>query len=209
MSHGTDGQENALRMAALLTMAAPAYLIGLETAGQCMRDEQVRDFLGHALLDEILPMLPGEKTEKENAAIRLCGQLEGSQAPLMLRGVLSGGVSKWADFVLPLAESWCREKGAAPDCLCFGLSALIMLWTGPLAQDAPDEDEDVIGAFRSLSCDMPPETLSYAVLSDQALWGRDLREIPHLEDKIADQIRDLQLIGLLSAMEKAWKKEGY
>lgn len=208
MIQGSAGLEESLRMAALLTAAPPAYLIGLETAGQLMREEKVRDFLGHALLDEVLPALPGEKAEKENAAIRLCGQLEGSQAPLMLRGVLSGGVSKWADYVLPLAEDCCREKGVAPDCLCFGLSALIMLWTGPLPQDAPDEDGDVIRAFRSLSCDMPPETLSYAVLSDQALWGRDLRDIPFLEDKITGQLRDLQLIGLFSAMEKAWKKEG-
>ena len=207
MSQETEKLESALEAAALLTLAAPAYLMGLETAGQCMREEKARDFLGHALLDEILPALSGEKSEKENAAIRLCGRLETAQAPLMLRGVLSGGVGKWADNVLPLLEKRCLETGEAPACLCFGLSALIMLWTGPQAQDLPDEDGDVIAAFNALSCDMPPETLSYAVLSDQALWGRDLREIPFLEDKIADQLRDLQLIGLFSAMEKAWKKE--
>ncbi len=207
MSQETEKLEGALEAAALLTLAAPAYLMGLETAGQCMREEKARDFLGHALLDEILPALSGEKSEKENAAIRLCGRLETAQAPLMLRGVLSGGVGKWADNVLPLLEKRCLETGEAPACLCFGLSALIMLWTGPQAQDLPDEDGDVIAAFNALSCDMPPETLSYAVLSDQALWGRDLREIPFLEDKIADQLRDLQLIGLFSAMEKAWKKE--
>lgn len=207
MSQETEKLEAALESAALLTLAAPAYLMGLETAGQCMREEKARDFLGHALLDEILPALPGEKSEKENAAIRLCGRLETGRAPLMLRGVLSGGVGKWADGVLPLLEKRCLETGEAPACLCFGLSVLIMLWTGPQEQDLPDEDGDVIAAFNALSCDMPPETLSYAVLSDQALWGRDLREIPFLEDKIADQLRDLQLIGLLAAMEKAWKKE--
>ena len=54
---------------------------------------------------------------------------------------------------------------------------------------------------------MPPEMLSYAVLSDRAMWEEDLREIPGLEDKIADQLRDLQLIGLRAALAKAWKDE--
>ena len=51
---------------------------------------------------------------------------------------------------------------------------------------------------------MPPESLAYAVLSDQELWGRDLREIPEMEERLGDALRDLQLIGLRAAMNRAW-----
>ena len=61
-------------------------------------------------------------------------------------------------------------------------------------------------SFSRLSCDMPPESLAYAALSDRAIWEEDLREIPGLEDTIASQLRDLQLLGLMEAIKKTWKK---
>ena len=67
------------------------------------------------------------------------------------------------------------------------------------------DDPQVLSAFAHLSCDMPPESLAYAVLSDQEMWGEDLREIPGLEDMVTDQLRDLQLIGLRAAMRRAWE----
>ena len=53
---------------------------------------------------------------------------------------------------------------------------------------------------------MPAESLAYAVLSDRAIWEEDLRELPGLEDKIASDLRDLQLLGLEEAVNKTWKK---
>ena len=60
-------------------------------------------------------------------------------------------------------------------------------------------------SFSRLSCDMPPESVAYAVLSDRAIWEEDLRDIPGLEDTIAGQLRDLQLLGLMEAVRKAWE----
>ena len=54
---------------------------------------------------------------------------------------------------------------------------------------------------------MPPETLAYAVLSDRVAWQTDLRRIPGLEDQVTGQLRDLQLLGLRAALEKAWKSD--
>ena len=52
---------------------------------------------------------------------------------------------------------------------------------------------------------MPSESLAYAALSDRAIWEEDLRDIPGLEDLITEQLRDLQLLGLLDALAQAWK----
>ena len=101
-----------------------------------------------------------------------------------------------------------------------GLSILIMYFSGARknAQGAFEglrageayiakEDEDVLLAFSRLSPDMPPETLAYAVLSDRDIWEKDLREIDGLTEKITDQIRDLQLLGLRAAMKKSCEEE--
>ena len=67
------------------------------------------------------------------------------------------------------------------------------------------EDEELLFSFSRLSCDMPAESLAYAALSDRAIWEEDLRAIPGLEEKITEQLRDLQLLGLAEAVERAWK----
>jgi mannitol-1-phosphate/altronate dehydrogenase len=98
------------------------------------------------------------------------------------------------------------------------LALLIMLFSGARQDDQGrytylkngetayfSEDEEILFSFSRLSCDMPPESLAYAALSDRAIWEEDLREIPGLEDVIADRLRDLQLLGLMEAVEKTWK----
>ena len=57
-------------------IAPLGYLAGLNTLGECMGDEDVRAFLGHAILDEILPCAPLEKGEGAAYAAAVCRQYE-------------------------------------------------------------------------------------------------------------------------------------
>ena len=205
----------------LSTMMPPGALLGLETVAACMKDEVLRPFLGHALLHEIMPCMGLSKQAVEALAMQICRELETSSIEQPLVSLAANGVRAWGDQVLPLLTAYQEREDAIPPCLCLGLAALIMLFAG--ARQGPDgafasaqgekgfpltEDEDILRAFSRLSCDMPPETLAYAVLSDRAIWERDLREIPGLEEKLAGQLRDLQLIGLRAALESASRPEG-
>ena len=56
-----------------------------------------------------------------------------------------------------------------------------------------DDDPAALAVFSTLSHDMPPEALAYAVLADRELWhGADLREIDGLEQRVALDIARLQ-----------------
>ena len=74
----------------------------------------------------------------------------------------------------------------------------------PVLIDLP---EDLGNAFRRLSTDMTAESLAYAVLSDVDLWGRDLREITGLEDRITSVIADVQAAGFRQALKSLKIKE--
>ncbi len=201
------------------TMVLAAYMAGLDTVGECMADKEVRSFLGHALLDEIMPNVPLPREEVENFAVAVCRRFENPFNRHELLSIALNSVSKWMARVLPTLKDYIEKEGKVPPCLCFGLSALIMFYAGAhrnqegtyeaIRDGKPypvKDDEYVLSAFSKLSCDMPPETLCYAALSDQEMWGQDLREVPGLVDMVTEQLRDMQLLGLRAAMKKTWEK---
>ena len=207
--------------ALIATILCPGLMAGLDTVRDCMKDEDIRPFLGHALLHEIMPNLGLTREDLDPMAMQVCGEMEHPPTALPLPLLLSGAVKSWREEALPLMKKYEEREGAIPPCLCMGLCCLIMLFSGARQEDgggytylrkeeekcALREDEAVLRAFSRLSCDMPPEMLSYAALSDTDIWDEDLRNVPGLEDKAADQLRDLQLLGLRSSLEKAWQDE--
>lgn len=207
----SNGMESVLRA----VIAPPAVLAGLDTIGAAMKDEETRVFMGHALLHEIVPCQPAARKDAEMCAAALCETLEREKKDEPLRE--DAAVTKWKEHALPLLKCYESLEFELPPCLCFSFAALIMRFAGLRQENgeyrdaqgnaAPGEPEEILRAFSALNCDMPPESLAYAVLADREIWGEDLRDIPGLEDKLTDQLRDLQLLGLGEAMEKCWREK--
>ncbi|MBR0319999.1 MAG: hypothetical protein IIX10_02975, partial [Clostridia bacterium] len=63
---------------------APGFLCGHDTSDQVMKDEGLRDFLGNALMHEIMPFLPFEKKQVELSVIAVCSMLENRVTPVQL-----------------------------------------------------------------------------------------------------------------------------
>ena len=200
----------------LLSLILPAgVMAGLDTVKDCMRDPVLRPFLGHALLKEIMPCMGLGKETLDPLAVEICGEMENPTIAQPLALLMPNAVRAWRDQALPVLKRFEEREGELPPCLCMSLSLLIMLFAGA-RQDGEgrytylktgetcyfNEDEEILFSFSRLSCDMPPESLAYAALSDRAIWEEDLREIPGLEDTISAQLRDLQLLGLMEAVEK-------
>lgn len=210
--------ESRMGRGVTLITALGGYLAGLNTMEECMRDDNLRPFLGHALLHEIMPNVALDKEISEEYAAKLCAGLENPEKPLSLLSVIGDSVSVWRQDVLPTLKTYEAREFSVPPCLTFGLSALILFHAGA-KPDAEGQyfasreeerypvsgDEYALRAFSRLSRDMAPESLAYAVLADQELWGEDLRRVDGLEDKVTEQLRDLQLLGLRATMEKAWR----
>ena len=210
----------AMQGSLLSTILCPGLIAGLDTVRDCMKDSDIRPFLGHALLHEIMPNLGLTREDLDPMAMAVCGEMEQGSVMQPLVLFLNNAVRAWKSQALPVLTKYQDREDRVPPCLCMGLSCLIMLFSGAKREEdgrytcirkeescTLQEDEDILAAFSRLSCDMPPEMLAYAVLSDRVIWDEDLREVPGLEDRVADQLRDLQLLGLRASLEKAWKEE--
>ena len=214
----TARQDAKLRMEGALQslIVAPGLLLGLDTVRDCMKDDTLRPFLGHALLHEIMPSMGLGREVLDPLAMEVCGEMEAPSVSQPLALLLPNAVRAWGAQALPLLMRYQEREEEIPPCLSMSLAALIMLFAGAKRTEeglytylrngeecALDEDGDILSSFARMSCDMPPEALSYAVLSDRAMWDDDLRNVPGLEDKITDQLRDLQLLGLTAALDRA------
>ena len=195
--------------------AAAGLLCGHETVGAAMRDEAFRALLGNALIHEIAPSLPELREDGLAYAARVTAFLENACGDEGWPAVGENLISRFVSCVLPVLAAYEKENAVLPPCLCFGLSALIMLYAGirktadgyalPAADKEIEvwENETALRAFSRMSCDMPPESLAYAALSDREVWGCDLREIDGLEERVTNQLRDMQLLGARAAMARA------
>ena len=190
------------RAECLLTPAG--ILMGLDTVADCMNDPDLRPWFGHLLQDELMPQMPPEG--RNEAVIQACRYLSFKPASLRLRDLADGLIDSWTLHILPLMS----EKTPR---LIQAFAVLIMLFAGVrragdayyLPQEALRDqplirDEKALRSFSRLSWDMQADSLCYAALADADIWGRDLRELDFLPDRLTEAMTDIQLLGLRQAL---------
>lgn len=205
----------AMHEGAKAILPCAAYLCGLNTVADCLKDEFVRDFIAHALADEIAPQLSLSREEALRYAADVFIGYE-KNGEMLLTDMAQNVVSCYAQYVLPMLARHVQNKKAIPPCLCYALSALIMYYAGARAdgkggyQGVREEeyypvrdDAEVMHTFSRMSCDMDCDSLAYAVLSDWEMWNNDLRNVPGLLDGVTGQLRDIQLLGSKTALKVA------
>ncbi len=217
-------QISDLYRSALLTAFVPCgFLLGKNSTRECMKDDDIRLYLGNTLLYEIMPASHAEKSTAESAAGGVCSVLENAGSGLMLNDAFSL-IFEGLEGTLGLIVRYYDDNGFLPWGLTFGFACLIMALSGArrhrkeTAEEALSLTEDrfellreqgafeirlpygILSAFSRLACDMSPESLSYAALADVEIWGRDLREVPELEDRVAEHLGNLQMLGVREGM---------
>ena len=179
--------------AGLFAMAALGCLHGDDTLAECMKDEPLRELVGHALYDELLPYVPLPRDEVVRYVI---GCYERYENPLNDNAILEaarGLIRRFNLGVLPAVRAYADEHFAPPENLTVALAATVMLYADARPKDGGyftvvgqeelrlHESPEVLAEFSHLASDMSPDSLAYAVLSDRVLWnGGDLREIDGL-----------------------------
>lgn len=176
-----------------------------DTLADCMADETIRPFFGRVLQRELMPLLP--KDGRDEAVIAACRFLSQKAVPPACDEMLEGLIGRFSLHIIPALT-------ADTPGLVKALAALVMLFSGIRRQTngfelvgakgdllTLREDGEALCSFSRLSCDMAPESLAYAVLSDAELWGRDLREEDRLTDALTAALRDIQLTGLSETLK--------
>lgn len=143
------------------SMVLAAHLYGLETVGECLKDEKVSAVLKKCIFDEIIPTIgDNEDNRKFGAAV-----LERFSNPFIKHLLLSialNSVAKFKARVLPTILEYNEKFGRYPQILTFSLAALIAFYR----TDAADDGEDIIAFMRTAAV--------ADILKKEEYWGQDL-----------------------------------
>lgn len=190
------------------------FLAGKDTFADTLKDEKLRDWIGHAFFDEVMPALPYAREEIAPEVIAAFTRLENSMNDMPLLEIGRGLIGNLPRTLLPAIRSWAEKEFEAPEKLSLALCAAIMIYAGARINDRGEyevlrgndtciirDENEILEAFSCLSHDMPAESLAYAALADRAIWGEDLREIDGLEMRIAFSLASIQRVGWKCTME--------
>ena len=212
LDFSTVSSEVLLRAQSECVLVPLGVLFEKETVAQVMADETLRPFFGLLLQNELMPLLP--EAGRNEAVMNTCRVLSAKAISPRTDDRLDGLIGDFKSLLLP-------HISTKTPFLLIALCAVIMLFCGARksgehytvigwqGDNVPlKKDQDALYMFSRLSCDMSPDSLAYAVLSDEAVWGRDLRQIEGMEEAVTDILRDIQLLGLYEVIVRAVKKGG-
>lgn len=143
------------------SMVLGAHLYGLETVGECLKDEKVSALLKKCIFEEIIPTIGDtEDNRKFGAAV-----LERFSNPFIKHLLLSialNSVSKFKARVLPTILEYKEQYGTYPQALTFSMAALIAFYR----TDAANDSEDIMAFMKTASL--------ADIMAKEEYWGEDL-----------------------------------
>jgi altronate hydrolase len=189
-----------------------AFHAGVDTVEQMLADPVTGRFVRRAVREEILPALAMDDAEKSAFADAV---LERFQNPFIRHELLAislNSVSKWKVRVLPSLEAGLVRTGALPPALTFSLAALLHFYRGEAGPDGvrtgrrgdtryPIRDEPAVLKAFAEAQGLPAAAYAGRILSDAALWGKDLSAVPGLLQQVLQALEAIDARGVRAALE--------
>jgi len=199
------------------TASVPAaYLSGIDTVGELMKDQTMRRFLEQAVYDELVPMVPLPLDEVKAFADSVIERFENPFIRHHLLSIALNSVSKFKTRVLPTILETYKKTGEPPKTLCFSLAALIAFYSGEqsdgkLVGSRNGEayniiDDSAVLAFFAESKHLPSDQFAARLLKRTDFWGADLTKYNGFPETVAEALQSIRDHGMRTAVEKFLKR---
>lgn len=185
-----------------------AWLCGVDTVGEAMRDKAVRHYVQQTIDEEIIPALDLPAEELRQFADAVTGRFLNPYIRHQLLAIALNGMTKFRTRILPQLLTTIRQHGAIPPRLTFALAALIAFYRGQRdGQTYPLQDDEVwltrfAEGWAQVANGSPLHELVTEVLQDAAHWGEDLTAIPCLADQVTRYLEMILRAGMREALSR-------
>lgn len=149
------------------SMVLGAHLYGLETVGECLKDEKVSELLKKCIFEEVIPTI-GDTEDNRNFGNAVLERFANPFIKHLLLSIALNSVSKFKARVLPTILEYKEKYGSYPQGLTFSLAALIAFYR----TDAANDGAEIVAFMKDASVE--------DILKKEEYWGQDLSSM--LED---------------------------
>lgn len=143
------------------SMVLGAHLYGLQTVGECLKDQKVSALLKKCIFQEIIPTI-GDTEDNRKFGEAVLERFSNPFIKHMLLSIALNSVSKFKARVLPTILEYKEQFGSYPQALTFSLAALIAFYR----TDDANDGEEIMSFMKSAAV---PE-----ILKRDDYWGQDL-----------------------------------
>lgn len=146
------------------SMVLAARLYGLETVGECMKDEKVSSLLRKSVFEEIIPTI-GDTEDNRKFGEAVFERFANPFIKHQLLSIALNSVSKFRARVLPTILEYKAKNGQYPKILSFSFATLIAFYK----TDEANDSEEVVKFMKNASV--------ADILKREDYWGEDLSDM--------------------------------
>ena len=183
-------------------LAPTAFLAGLDTVGEAIRDPLFSRYLNTLMFAEIAPRVPLPAEQREAYAHSV---LERFANPFLRHELISitlNSVSKWRTRLLPIVKHAAAATGEPPALVAFSFAALLLFYRGKAERGAyPLRDEPAALALMASAWENS-ERAADQLIRESRLWGEDLSTIPGFADSVQTAIAAIETLGVRDALTR-------
>lgn len=214
-----------------MTFAA-AFLSGLDTVREAVKDEVLGRFMRQGIFEEIMPVLSLPEQEKRTFANSVLERFQNPYIHHQWADIALNSVSKFKTRCLPSIIDYAAKMGTSPVLLSFSLAALMVYYKGERFIEGRLESQRPQGSYRV--CDdlevleffynawnfynawdvLGPkngnalEAIVARVLANTRIWGLDLNTLPDLSLQVTQSVRSILTDGMRNALVALLEKNG-
>ena len=160
------------------SMVLGAIIGGLETVGECMKDDDVSAFLNKCMTEEILPTI-GETESNLQFASHVFDRFRNPFIKHQLRAIALNSISKFTVRVLQTLLEYKEKFGTYPDGLTMSLAFLIYFYKNDTTDDSMAEAMEFI------------KTQSIGdILANEDIWQSNLSDLTPKVSEYYEKIAD-------------------
>ncbi len=201
------------------TLTVPAaFLAGVDTVEECIKDPLLLSFMKKGIFEEIIPSMDGDALELKGYAADVLERFANPYIRHMLLSITLNTVSKFKTRDLPSLLSYMAKNKKVPPALAFSLSALIAFYEGTRLHDGQldgtrnsvtypvKDDQAVLEKFAALyqmdgNNKEKAARAARAVLMEKEWWGEDLTLHAGLEDAVRSGLESIWTKGMKAALQ--------
>jgi tagaturonate reductase len=185
-------------------MACVGYLAGLSNVREAIEHPVIGTFVKRMIFDDIISTLPGDLIELEKFAEEVIIRFRNPAIDHQLIAITHESFSKFSVRVIPSLLAYVEKNGTVPERIAYSIAALLFFYRG---EGRPLNDRDDLISFMSQAWKETGSSISSMknicekVFARQDLWGSDLTRVPHLVERTAHYLFDINQKGIIESLK--------